>query len=64
MPDENDVNFDSRLSNYGKGKNASWLIRREKDQNFYYKHELEYEGYDGFYNNMARPDSGAIGKSC
>jgi hypothetical protein len=21
----------------------------------------EYEGYDGFYNNLARPDLGAVG---
>jgi len=23
--------------------------------------EAEYEGYDGFYNNLARPDLGAVG---
>lgn len=23
--------------------------------------EVEYEGYDGFYNNLARPDLGAVG---
>lgn len=23
---------------------------------------VEYQGYDGWYNNLARPDSGAIGK--
>lgn len=23
--------------------------------------EIEYEGYDGFYNNLAQPDLGAIG---
>jgi hypothetical protein len=23
--------------------------------------EVEYEGYDGFYNNIARPDLGAVG---
>lgn len=26
--------------------------------------EVEYEGYDGWFNNFARPDSGAIGKYC
>jgi hypothetical protein len=25
--------------------------------------EVEYEGYDGFYNNLARPDLGAVGMS-
>lgn len=23
--------------------------------------DVEYEGYDGFYNNLARPDLGAVG---
>jgi hypothetical protein len=23
--------------------------------------KVEYEGYDGFYNNLARPDLGAVG---
>lgn len=26
------------------------------------KENTEYEGYDGWYNNLARPDSGAIGE--
>lgn len=29
----------------------------------YEDRHVEYEGYDGWYNNFARPDSGAIGKS-
>ncbi|RZC35513.1 dual oxidase 1-like, partial [Asbolus verrucosus] len=48
--------FNSPRTSLGK-----WLVTgcwncSEKISN----REVEYEGYDGFYNNIARPDSGAI----
>ncbi|GLV42469.1 Dual oxidase [Carabus blaptoides fortunei] len=48
---------------YDKEKNrnelADWLLNGKTNQYRFDKH-VEYEGYDGWYNNLARPDSGAI----
>lgn len=39
---------------------ANWLLSGKTGQYRFDEH-VEYEGYDGWYNNIARPDSGAIG---
>jgi hypothetical protein len=50
-----------------KEKLLRWLIDgrwRENDMthpDVAEPEEVEYEGYDGFYNNLARPDLGAVG---
>ncbi|CAH1153484.1 unnamed protein product [Phaedon cochleariae] len=56
--------------NYNEGNNnrhifADWLLYGNWSTNLTPPSEtrkVEYEGYDGWYNNLARPDSGAIDK--
>lgn len=51
----------------GKAELAEWLINGCwkmspcSPPSTPQKHGIEYEGYDGFYNNLAHPDLGAIG---
>lgn len=51
------------VGTYDEKKNrsglANWLLRGTGQYRF--DEHVEYEGYDGWYNNLARPDSGAIG---
>lgn len=44
---------------------ADWLLNGNWSDNSAppKEEEYEYEGYDGFYNNIAVPDLGAIGKT-
>lgn len=46
-----------------KLKFGEWLLTGSTlNQVHKYRYKnVEYEGYDGWYNNFARPDSGAIG---
>lgn len=44
---------------------GQWLLTGSPpgESKYDVKKNVEYEGYDGWYNNLARPDLGAIGKS-
>lgn len=54
----------SRYNSSNRINLGDWLIKGCWGSCSYtpLENETEYEGYDGWYNNMARKDLGAIGK--